>query len=69
MHGAVAATGLRFEKMGALEAAELECLSILQRLKPRDRLSRRPLLSLHGSGGERASRDAEVVAEERLAVG
>ena len=35
MRDAVAATGLRFEKMGALEAAELGCLSILQRLDRR----------------------------------
>ena len=44
MRDAVAATGLRFKELGEEEAANLGCLSALQRLQRGGRLSRRERL-------------------------
>jgi|TARA_B110000879_G_scaffold161921_1_gene209071 hypothetical protein len=40
MRDAVAATGLRFKEIGGYDAVELGCLSAVQRLQRRGRLSR-----------------------------
>ena len=40
MRDAVAATGLRFQEIGGYDAVELGCLSAVQRLQRRGRLSR-----------------------------
>ena len=68
MRDAVAATGLAFEELDKVDAAQLGCLSAVKRLQRGGRLSRREYLC-HAAASERTARRVEGVARGRLAVG
>ena len=60
MRGAVALTGLRFEEIDAFDAAQLGCLSAVERLLRRGILPRAYLC--HAAARSRNSREVEAVA-------